>query len=131
MEATYVDDVSGLTGCNGTGTFTRTWTLLDACLNDSIQVQTIMVEDTTNPTFTIPNDTIVYYTTACQLDTATTFIGTVSNVNDNCPDPVSVTYVDDLSGLDQCSNTGSFTSCLLYTSPSPRDKRQSRMPSSA
>ena len=24
-----------------------------------------------------------------------------------------------------------FNSCLLYTSPSPRDKRQSRMPSSA
>ena len=24
-----------------------------------------------------------------------------------------------------------FTRCLLYTSPSPRDKRQSRMPSSA
>ena len=26
---------------------------------------------------------------------------------------------------------GSDISCLLYTSPSPRDKRQSRMPSSA
>ena len=26
---------------------------------------------------------------------------------------------------------GSFNTCLLYTSPSPRDKRQSRMPSSA
>ena len=26
---------------------------------------------------------------------------------------------------------GLFTGCLLYTSPSPRDKRQSRMPSSA
>ena len=25
----------------------------------------------------------------------------------------------------------SFLPCLLYTSPSPRDKRQSRMPSSA
>ena len=24
-----------------------------------------------------------------------------------------------------------FSTCLLYTSPSPRDKRQSRMPSSA
>ena len=24
-----------------------------------------------------------------------------------------------------------FNACLLYTSPSPRDKRQSRMPSSA
>ena len=27
--------------------------------------------------------------------------------------------------------TGKFRDCLLYTSPSPRDKRQSRMPSSA
>ena len=29
------------------------------------------------------------------------------------------------------SNNNSNSSCLLYTSPSPRDKRQSRMPSSA
>ena len=28
-------------------------------------------------------------------------------------------------------DTAGSTSCLLYTSPSPRDKRQSRMPSSA
>ena len=28
-------------------------------------------------------------------------------------------------------NDGLYISCLLYTSPSPRDKRQSRMPSSA
>ena len=28
-------------------------------------------------------------------------------------------------------NKGELVSCLLYTSPSPRDKRQSRMPSSA
>ena len=27
--------------------------------------------------------------------------------------------------------TGPYKACLLYTSPSPRDKRQSRMPSSA
>ena len=27
--------------------------------------------------------------------------------------------------------SGRFEACLLYTSPSPRDKRQSRMPSSA
>ena len=27
--------------------------------------------------------------------------------------------------------TATYQSCLLYTSPSPRDKRQSRMPSSA
>ena len=28
-------------------------------------------------------------------------------------------------------STAATTGCLLYTSPSPRDKRQSRMPSSA
>ena len=28
-------------------------------------------------------------------------------------------------------NLPPYTTCLLYTSPSPRDKRQSRMPSSA
>ena len=28
-------------------------------------------------------------------------------------------------------SSGIFEVCLLYTSPSPRDKRQSRMPSSA
>ena len=31
----------------------------------------------------------------------------------------------------QLVNAWPTTSCLLYTSPSPRDKRQSRMPSSA
>ena len=38
----------------------------------------------------------------------------------------------DIKGLKvgQAQNTEAKT-CLLYTSPSPRDKRQSRMPSSA
>ena len=31
----------------------------------------------------------------------------------------------------QTVHTPSMNGCLLYTSPSPRDKRQSRMPSSA
>ena len=30
-----------------------------------------------------------------------------------------------------CTGGGGGGGCLLYTSPSPRDKRQSRMPSSA
>ena len=33
--------------------------------------------------------------------------------------------------VDQASELASKYNCLLYTSPSPRDKRQSRMPSSA
>ena len=37
---------------------------------------------------------------------------------------------DDLSLLNE-ERKEAFVNCLLYTSPSPRDKRQSRMPSSA
>ena len=33
--------------------------------------------------------------------------------------------------LGDLSENGDYHACLLYTSPSPRDKRQSRMPSSA
>ena len=47
--------------------------------------------------------------------------------------------VDELGGtmshLERCNSMGRRSKvleiCLLYTSPSPRDKRQSRMPSSA
>ena len=40
----------------------------------------------------------------------------------------------DMTGLGSgfpATHTGNNAHCLLYTSPSPRDKRQSRMPSSA
>ena len=44
-----------------------------------------------------------------------------------------LTLSDSMSALNVIRNTSTVTykSCLLYTSPSPRDKRQSRMPSSA
>ena len=31
----------------------------------------------------------------------------------------------------ECSEVGMYLACLLYTSPSPRDRQKSRMPSSA
>ena len=39
-------------------------------------------------------------------------------------------YVEEILNYDKCIDVQT-ESCLLYTSPSPRDKRQSRMPSSA
>ena len=59
-------------------------------------------------------------------------LGTVSAEGENSSDVMI--FVDT-----SASQTGEFkdqslklvTDCLLYTSPSPRDKRQSRMPSSA
>ena len=39
---------------------------------------------------------------------------------------------DTFSGIEEIHGSNGFDdTCLLYTSPSPRDKRQSRMPSSA
>ena len=49
-------------------------------------------------------------------------------------DDVEVLGISIVSGnmpIEQGSINARYTVCLLYTSPSPRDKRQSRMPSSA
>ena len=47
--------------------------------------------------------------------------------------PMAVVSLMTASALSQVAESGSqdYIACLLYTSPSPRDKRQSRMPSSA
>ena len=49
----------------------------------------------------------------------------VNQVSDN----TGLSKSDSAKAVDSVLDT--ITSCLLYTSPSPRDKRQSRMPSSA
>ena len=104
---TYVDDLSGLTGCNGTGTFTRTFTVDDGCGNLSTCTQTVTVEDNTVPTVTCPADATVEFDGVCALDTTLADIGSPT-VGDNCGSP-TFTYVDDLSGLTGCNGTGTFT----------------------
>ena len=54
------------------------------------------------------------------------------------PDPVQFAFLAELGGADSITvhlredrRHIQDRDCLLYTSPSPRDKRQSRMPSSA
>ncbi|MGI9160596.1 MAG: PKD-like domain-containing protein, partial [Saprospiraceae bacterium] len=47
----YADDRSGLTGCSGTGTITRTWSASDACQNTTSAVQLITLTDLTPPVF--------------------------------------------------------------------------------
>ena len=60
----YFDDITQLTGCNGTGTITRTWTAVDQAGNYSTCMQTINVEDSTPPAITCPPN----YTIECDQD---------------------------------------------------------------
>ena len=46
------------------------------------------------------------------------------------PNPVNKSYLNAHAIISACEITGA-QACLLYTSPSPRDMRRSRMPSSA
>ena len=52
-------------------------------------------------------------------------------LGDRVPRPVIDASTSDPLGDVMLDKLGLLKVCLLYTSPSPRDKRQSRMPSSA
>ena len=45
--------------------------------------------------------------------------------------PDTTEYSEFINSLDSCPKSGLHNPCLLYTSPSPRDVEESRMPSSA
>ena len=104
---TYVDDETNLSGCNATGSFTRTWTVTDDCGNATIQTQTVAILDTLAPSFTIPSDTIVYLDASCLVDTTIASIGTITDTLDNCGF-MTVVYADDLTNLSGCNSTGTF-----------------------
>ena len=124
----------------------RTFTATDDAGNSASATQTITIQDTTAPEFTfVPADYTVECSDEMPMDDAT--------ASDNCGEVTievsSETTAGDAAGnyvtvrtftaTDDAGNSTSTTqtitvqdtTCLLYTSPSPRDKRQSRMPSSA
>ena len=45
--------------------------------------------------------------------------------------PLSVMMLANIKKILMIVNPGQINNCLLYTSPSPRDRQKSRMPSSA
>jgi hypothetical protein len=102
---TYWDDVD-LTGCNGTGTITRTWTAIDYCGNFSTCVQTITVVDNTPPVITCPDAVTV----ECPSDVPpaatdyATFVALGGAASDNCG-PVTVTHQGDSSDNNACPET--------------------------
>ncbi len=104
IQATYSDDNSGLTGCNGTGTTIRTWTLNDGNGNSTSQMQNITVQDVKAPTFTPPANITIDYCLDNIDDLSVT--GDVTDEADNCSMGIQATYVDAPETPGACPNSG-------------------------
>ena len=109
-EITFADNII-TSSCPSNFTIERTWTVIDDAGLMTTCVQTITVEDTTDPTASNPAP----ITVQCFSEIPMPDVAVVTDEADNCMGTPTVTFV----------------SCLLYTSPSPRDRTRSRMPSSA
>ncbi|MCG8798772.1 gliding motility-associated C-terminal domain-containing protein, partial [Tenacibaculum finnmarkense] len=93
LKATFTD-VEKIGTCEGTKTITRTWILTDSCGNSTQKVQKITVKDNIKPTFTVPNDAIIYADSTCNFDSSVGKTGDVSDESDNCDTTLSATFTD-------------------------------------
>uniref|UniRef100_UPI002492B708 gliding motility-associated C-terminal domain-containing protein n=1 Tax=Winogradskyella flava TaxID=1884876 RepID=UPI002492B708 len=86
--------------CGTTKTIVRTWTATDECGNSVSETQTIVVQDTTAPTFTVPSDVIL----ECDTDINDLSItGDVTDESDNCSTGLQATF-EDSSTNGNCAN---------------------------
>jgi hypothetical protein len=93
LNATSVDAVAP-GSCVGEEVITRTWTLIDDCGNSTVKVQTITIEDNTDPTFTTPADITIYKDASCNHDASVTVTGDVTDEDDNCDNTLNATFND-------------------------------------
>ena len=103
---TFADDTTGWACVNKVkATILRTYTVADKCGNASTVSYTITVKDTVVPTFTRPNDTIVYKDSTCNADITVTVTGDVLDENDNCSTGIEATYTDVVIASATCVNS--------------------------
>ncbi|MCG8748945.1 gliding motility-associated C-terminal domain-containing protein [Tenacibaculum finnmarkense] len=93
LSATFTDaTIAGI--CEGEKIITRTWNLTDDCGNSTEKTQKITVKDTIKPTFTVPNDAIIYADSTCNFDSSVAKTGDVSDESDNCDTTLNATFID-------------------------------------
>ncbi len=103
LDISYVDEPGMLTGCNGTGTFQRTWNVSDACGNATHCTQVIHVTDESAPSIACPEDIVV----SCSASLDPSEVGTPV-IADNCtPEAdLQLSYSHDISNANGCNGTG-------------------------
>jgi gliding motility-associated-like protein len=94
----FVSDVSD--GLTCPETITRTYSITDDCGNQTLITQTIVVDDTTNPTASNPTSVTV----ECIGDVPASDIAVVTDEADNCSVP-TVLFVSDVSDGNTCPET--------------------------
>ena len=114
----------------------RHWTIIENCPFSPQElnfIQNITIMDMEAPTITgVPTKLNFNTNTASPEVCAAITPVPVPVLADNCQDPDDLTLFVIINGmLPMIEYTGQALTCLLYTSPSPRDATLSRMPSSA
>ncbi|MGB1122000.1 MAG: hypothetical protein ACPG08_00650, partial [Flavobacteriales bacterium] len=106
LEVSSSDEVEA-GDCEGSWIITRTWTALDNNDNTLSVVQTVIVEDTTGPEFTVPSNAEI----ACTDDaTDLSLTGNVEDAADACSNEVQVSYSDAVStSVDACFDDNIIT----------------------
>ena len=95
----YVDSMTGTCPV----VVTRTFTVVDDCGNVGSDTQEITIDDTTDPTFTAPNDTTIYVDENCEYDADVAYTGDVTDEDDNCSSELEATYKDSIDNTDPCN----------------------------
>ena len=99
------EDSEAIEACFGSYTFTRTWTATDFCGNESVFVQTISVEDTTGPAFTVaPEDQV----NQCEEQPY------AYEALDNCSNPPIIYETRDTLSSDDCGNYVHLVTLTAY-----------------
>ncbi|MBK7127760.1 MAG: PKD domain-containing protein [Crocinitomicaceae bacterium] len=120
----FVSDASDGNTCPET--ITRTYSITDACGNTITVTQTIVVDDTTNPTASNPSSitvpggpapapdptVVVDEADNCTLNPTVAFVSDVTDGN-LCPETITRTY----SVTDNCGNQITVTQLILITDP--------------
>lgn len=110
LEASFTDSVAQ-GPCTNSAIISRSWSLTDDCNNTTTLVQTITVQDTTAPTFSVPQD----ITIECDVDfTDLSVTGDVTDEADNCSSNLEATFTDNVV-VGSCPNTSIITRTWALT----------------
>jgi large repetitive protein len=126
----YLD--SNLPGsCEDSYTIQRTWTAADECFNSATCLQTITVEDNTDPQIICPDNILI----ECDEDSSPTTLG-VAQGSDNCDNAVSISPMDVIvpgacpdsynidrtwTATDNCGNTATCLQTINVLDTTPPD----------